>query len=173
MKAPLFISVLFITASIAFAAGTSDTAAQLAAERLAVENARTAAQQNDPATAELLLASVNRSQPNTTWWHVETAQRLIQLAHGVRASRTSALPVLVTRALEHLVQAEALTADPRQKATARSLAGLVYERFRGDHAAALTSYRAAVQLDPASPEPRRAAERLERTADIVNARSRR
>lgn len=148
--------------------------AQLAAERLAVQNSRSAAQRDDPVTAEQLLTAVNRAQPNTSWWHVETAQRLLQLAHDVprEGRRGNSIPAIVGSALQHLAKAETLTSDPRQKASIKSLAALIHERFRGDHVAALASYRAAAVLAADNPMAGKNAERLQRLADNQAAKPR-
>jgi hypothetical protein len=163
-----FLPVMFATwISIARAAeGTPATPAQLAAEGVAVQSARAAAQRNDPAAAEQLLTAANRAHPDTSWWHFETAQRLIQLAHDVprEGPRGNAIPALVTSALQHLAMAENATSDARHKSSIQSFAGLIYERFRGDHASALASYQAAVNLAADNPLAAKHAERLQRLA---------
>ena len=173
MKTVRICFVLCFALPVARAAAVPDSPTQLAAERVANENARVAAKQGNVTLAEQLLTGVNRSQPNTSWWHVETAQRLIHLAHDMPHRATgSIVPAIVSRTLEHLTQAESLTPVTRQKAAIKALAGMVHENFRGDHAAALASYRVAAQLAPENQTATRAADRLQRITDNVAARSR-
>lgn len=158
--------------AVATAAETRTTPAQREAERLAVQNARLAAQRNDPATAEQLLTAFNRAQPSTSWWHLETAQRLIQLAHDVprEGPRGNAIPAIVNSALQHLATADSLATDAQHKASIKAFAGLIHERFRGDHAAARASYQAAA-LAPDNAIASRNAARLQRLADNQIART--
>lgn len=168
---PLIAAALIMVARAAD--GIPATSVQLAAERLAVENARTAARHDDAVTAEQLLTSINRAQPDTSWWHLETAQRLIQLAHDVprEGPRGNAIPLIVSSALQHLTAAENLTADTRHKASIKSFAGLIQERFLGNHAAALASYQAAANLAGDNMIAVENAARLQRLAENQAART--
>lgn len=170
----ILLSLLAITFASQTRAADSviSSTAQLAAERSAVANASQAAKRDDAATAEQFLLSVNRARPESASWHLESAQRLIQLAHDVpREGRTRVIPAFVESALQHLARADLLATNARQKAAIRSFTGLVYERFRGDHPAALASYRAAAALAPDNVLAVRAAERLQRTTDNLTARA--
>lgn len=167
----------FLLVAVAMATARADsipaTPAQVAAERLAVQNARAAAQRNDAFTAEQLLTAVNRAQANTSWWHLETAQRLIQLAHDVprEGPRGTALPAIVNSALQHLTTAESLTTEARHKSSIKSFVGLIQERFLGDHAAALASYQAAANLAADNSIAARNVARLQRLTATQAARA--
>lgn len=165
--------ILFVGAAVSLAAASPDSPGQLTAERTANANARAAARQGNVTLAEQLLSAVNRSTPNTAWWYFEIAQRLVHLAHDLPYQNNgTVIPAVVNRALQHLAQAESLTTVPRQRAAIKAFAGMVQEQFRGDHAAALASYRAASQLSPENQVAARAADRLQRTVDTVAARTR-
>ena len=162
MKSIFFLSLTLLLPIVAFAAeGIPATAAQLASERLSANQARDAAKRDDAATAEQLLTALNRAPANTSWWHVETAQRLIQLAYDVpREGRSNVIPQIVARALQHLSTANSLAGSAAQKASIQVLAGRIQERYLGDHVAALASYRAAQVLAPDNPQASREAARL-------------
>lgn len=114
-----------------------------------------------------------RASLNTPWWHFEMAQRLIHLAHDVpREGRSNVISTIVARALQHLATAETLTNDPRQKASIKAFTGRIQERFVGNHAAAIASYRAAVAFSPEHAQAKAAADRLQRVEDKLAAKAR-
>lgn len=140
------------------------------ADSRAIAEAYAAALANDAATAEQLLVRVNRAPVGTAAWHVETAQRLMQMAYDVpRQGRTTIGPEITARALRHLADAEPIARDAQERASVFALAGLIQERFVGDHAAAIASYRAAAQLNPEHPRARASADRLEQARAAVTA----
>lgn len=171
-----FLSPFALIASMAIGAEPLPTAtatAQLAAERATVRSAHDAARRDDPIATEQFIVSMNKSTLNSSAWHVETAQRLIQLAHDVprQGPRGKAIPALVASALQHLNQAEGLTTNARERASIKALAGLIHERYLGDHTAALTNYRAAAVLAPENAIAVKAAARLQRTAEVTASRA--
>jgi len=133
-------------------------------EETAIRNARDLARQHNAAGAEAQLVLANDAQPNSADWHVQAAQRLMWLAHDTpqQTAVTDVSPQLAASALQHLRQADALTQDAQKKANIKTLIGLLQERYFGDHAAALASYQAAVQLAPDHPQAKRRADRLQR-----------
>ncbi len=170
--------LLTVLASVAFAqtssSGSSEpiTPAQRQEKyRVAIANARTLAVTNNVEAAEQEIVAASQRPPNSAGWHMETAQRLLQVAEAVaRAAKPAGTPALASRAVFHLTQAEQLSRDPRAKAAARSLIGFVQERYLADRAAALASHRAASQLAPKSARARETVERLERTDETLRAR---
>jgi hypothetical protein len=135
-----------------------------AVARQGMDDAKTLAAVKDVDGVEQVLGTLNRAKPGTAQWSLETAQQLMQLAEQMaRDGRTSAVPPLVTRALQQLSQAESKAKDARLKASARTLTGILQERFQGDGAAAKNSYRAAVQFDPQAKSAQAALDRLEKS----------
>jgi len=173
MKHRLLFLCTFILAGLYSAAQPVDaSAAMLDVDRVAAENARLAAKRGDAVAAEQFLISTNRAQPNSSWWHIETSQRLIQLAYDVpREGRSTAILSLVTSALQHLSTADSMTTDRRHKASIKALIGRIQERYLGDHAAALATFQAASELAPENPQVRQEQGRLQRMADRTASRA--
>jgi hypothetical protein len=136
-------------------------ARELETARTGMSRAQDLAHGNSVVATEQALVALNRTKPNSAAWHMETAQRIIQIVEQLsRSGKLASLPALADSALKHLTQAETLAKDARIKAAAQELAGFVHERFRGNREAALASYEAAVKLSPGSGRASEAAGRL-------------
>ena len=146
-------------------------ARDLALYRAGVDNAKTLAKGNNVAGAEQALTALNKTKPNTAAWHIETAQRLMNTAEQLaREAKPAAIPALAASALQHLTQADSLAKDARTRASAKSLAGYIQERYLGNRAAALTAYQSAAQLAPASVKAKESVARLQQTDDNLKAK---
>jgi len=136
--------------------------------------AKVLAKAKNPRAAEEKLAELNASPPASARWHIETSQRLMRLADDLaRDGARDAVPALVAQALQRLNDAEAAARganDVKAQANARATAGHLHERYRGDTAAALASYQAALQLDPTDKGTREALERLQQSDAVLKAR---
>jgi hypothetical protein len=80
---------------------------------------------------------------------------------------------LATEILQELNEADVRgrsASDVHLQAQAKATAGFVHENFRGDIAAALASYRAAVQLKPSDKAAQEALDRLQRADAMLRAR---
>jgi hypothetical protein len=170
--APVFAGALFVSSGIAAAAlpTRGQDSEKAVAERTAIENAKVAARAGSVAATEQALASVARAKSNTAEWHLELARRLLlviePLAREAQAEKTSAL---VNSALAHLDQTVALTNDNRLKSTAKTFAGFLHERHRGDLEAARASYQSAADLAPEKAAPaKEALQRLGALQAAVN-----
>ncbi len=142
------------------------TARELANYRSAVASAHDLALADKIGPAELALTAANHSKPNTAQWHIETAQRLIQLADQMaRENRPAVVSGLIASALQHLTTADSLTTNPTVKANAKTLTGFIQERYLGDADSALASYQAAALLAPNDKRAAEAADRVKRTSD--------
>ncbi|MBM3853551.1 MAG: hypothetical protein FJ399_10390 [Verrucomicrobia bacterium] len=138
-------------------------AREIAAYRDALSAGRSHARAGSIASAEDALTAVNKSARNTAAWHLETAQRLLQVASQLaREGRPNQVNAVARRILEQLEQAEALARDGRTRAAAQSIAGFVHERYFGDAATAAARYQAALQSSPTSPQAREGVQRLQR-----------
>lgn len=61
---------------------------------------------------------------------METAQRLLTVSEeSARNGEPAMVTVLAGRALEQLVLSETLAKDPEERASARTLAGFIQERY--------------------------------------------
>lgn len=137
-----------------------------AAYRNALGNAKALAKANHLAAAEQALAQLNLALANTAEWHLETAQRLVQLAEQVaRDGAPANVAPLVRQALQQLALAEQRATTPGATLNAKLLAGFIHERFLADAKSALASYQAAVQLAPDSAEAKEKSERMQKTDD--------
>jgi hypothetical protein len=135
-----------------------------AAYHAAVENAKTQAKGQDLAGAEETLGALNQAKANTAAWHLETAQRLVQLAEQLaRDAAPQNVAALVRSALQHLKKAEQKATNPTERLNAKLLAGFIHERFLGDSSAAVAEYEAAVALAPESTQAKEAATRAKKT----------
>jgi methylmalonyl-CoA mutase cobalamin-binding subunit len=149
----------------------TDPVARQTEVRQLSDRAIAVARNGDIASAEQVLSSLNRSKPNTADWHLETSQRLVQMAERLqREARPAVVSSITARILTQLESAERLASDGRSRADALHFAGFVHERFNGDLTAALASYRAAARYQPDSPA-KEAADRLERAMNNVNSRA--
>jgi hypothetical protein len=142
--------------------------------RKKADEAKTLAKGNNVAAAETALISLNASQTNTAAWHIETFQRLLQVADQLsREGNKSSVTAMVNQSLSRLEQASVASRterDVRAEAQAKALIGFVHERYRGDAPAAIASYRSALQLDPDDKATKEALERLQRKSAVLEAR---
>jgi hypothetical protein len=131
----------------------------MAAIRSKREEAKASARANNAVQAERALSDTNLSPAGTANWHLETAQKLIQLADDLARLGTPS-PVLAKAALDNALRARPLANTPETALGARLVAGFVCERYLADRTAALGHYQAAVQLAPQSAAAREAIDRL-------------
>jgi hypothetical protein len=149
--ASVFAGALFVSSGFAAADQPlrGQNSEKAIADRTAMENAKAVARAGSVAATEQALASVLRAKANTAEWHLELARRLLLVIDPlVREARTEKTSALVNAALAHLEQAVALATDNRLKSTAKTYAGFLQERHRGDAEAARASYQAAADLAP-------------------------
>jgi hypothetical protein len=166
-------SLLILTVGLVFGVIAVSAAEIYTTPVAAIDGAKAAAKRNDALATEQALIQATNAAPNSVSWHIEVAQRLIQVAYDVpREGRSDIIPNLIARALQYLTQAETLTTDVRLRSSIKALAGMIHERFRGDHASALASYRAASQLSPDNPSAKYQADRLQRLDDNMKRKGR-
>jgi hypothetical protein len=124
--------------------------------------------------AEEKLVVLNASKVDTSAWHFETAQRLVHLAEEMsREGNRSGVNALINQSLVRLEQAALVGRAEREskaEASAKTLAGRLHERYRGDITAALASYRSALLIDPNDAGAKEALQRLERASAMLQAR---
>lgn len=131
-----------------------------------LENAKALAHAKNGAGAEAALMAMNVTRAGTGAWHLEAAQRLVQLADALVTDAHGMDPDdAIKRALQHLNQADVPSNDLSLRVAAKLLAGFIQERFVGNSSAALACYQAAADLDPGSPHTKEALERRRRTDD--------
>jgi hypothetical protein len=137
-----------------------------------IEDAKTAARLGNVVQAEQAVNTLNRAKPGTAAYFMASAQRLLELAEQISLEgRTDKVAPLASRALQNLAQAETYAKTAAVQAQAKTLAGMIYERYFGDTDSALASYKAASQLSPGTADrAQEAAERLKRSDDNVKAR---
>lgn len=143
------------------------------ATRAAIDSAKALAKGNDIVAAEQALTKVSSFQANTPDWHVETTQKLVAVAHELSregATSPATITALANKSLQHLSQVETTATDARVKANAKAMAGFIQQRYVGDPAAAITSYRAALALSPNDKSIKENLERLEKSDAILRAR---
>lgn len=142
--------------------------------RLAVTDAQTLVRNNDVAGAKRRLASENAHQPDTAPWHIETSHRLLQLADTlVREGSPVQSSAVVSECLAELDQASLrgrAANDVPAQVRAKTLAGFVEERYRGNIANAIAAYEAAIRLDPADKGAQEALGRLQRADAMLRAK---
>jgi tetratricopeptide (TPR) repeat protein len=140
--------------------------------RETIENAKAAAKSGNVTQAEQAIVALNRAKPDTSAYSMETAQRLLGLAEQLaREGQTEKANALASRALQNLTQAETRAKNAAGQAQAKTLAGMIYERYLGDSAAALSAYQTAAQLSPdTATQAQEMAERLKQADDIVKAK---
>jgi hypothetical protein len=144
----------------------------LANYRSGLNNAIALATAKNLVAAEAVLTALNKSKPNTAEWHMEAAQRLMQVAEALaREGHPANVTALAASAVTHLNQAQPLTKNTRTQATAKSLEGSIQERYLADPTTALVSYQIAAQLSPATAtKATEAADRLQKTNDNLSAK---
>ncbi len=124
--------------------------------------------------AEQRLILLNGAAPNTPGWYLETSQRLIHLGGNLRRESPNRVAAVMNQALRRLSEADSAAGsagDRRAQANAKALTAFIHERYRGDRASALASYRAALQLDPNDRSSQEAVERLQLSEAILRART--
>lgn len=161
-------------ADAAPAAKKADPAAQAAAQAAqaaALDDAKGLAKNGNLTAAEAKLGAVNRSKTGTANWHIELAQRLIQVADRLaRDGDAAKASATAAQAKQHLDQADRLATDVVAHVTAKSIAGFVQERYLNDIDGAIASYKAAADLEPKAAAAAEAADRLTRTRDTGHRR---
>jgi hypothetical protein len=127
----------------------------------ALTDAKTAAKGNDAVTAESKLTATNVSSPGSASWHMETTQKLVQLAGDLaREGSAASVAPLAASALQHLRQAAATAPDLPTQADANAMMAVIYLNFNGDPVSAIASYKAAAKLAPKDPAIAAALNRL-------------
>ncbi len=111
---------------------------------------------------------------DTAAWHLDAARQWSAVADDLsRGALATKNADSIARTLSHLDQAAAQAqqkGDKRTQAAAKAAAAHIHERFRGDPAAALAGYRAALTLQPDDAMSRESLDRLERSLAILQAR---
>ena len=135
--------------------------AQLQADfRQRVAEAVVSARVLDIAAAEATLTRLNTVVSDSAQARIELASRLIHLAEKLALEgRADAVSALSSRALVHLAAVDASSANAKLRSSGRVIAGAIYEKYRGDISAALSSYEGALELNP---ESRQASENVRR-----------
>lgn len=132
-----------------------------------VSEAKTQVKSGDTVGAARKLALANLSQADTAAWHLETTQRLMQVAGQLsREGNVRDTKTVVTESLRQLDQAASLAKtgkDSAGEARAHLAAGAIHDRFRGDPVAAIASYEAALRANPADAGAKEALERLKKS----------
>jgi hypothetical protein len=142
-----------------------------AAYRTGMETAKGLAAAGNVARAEETLTSLNKTTRDSAEWHIETAQRMIQLAEQLaREARPAAVPGLATAALQHLVVAQNTAKNAKVKASAKAMTGYIQERYLANQVAALAAYQGAADLAPTSTKAKEALARLQGTEDNLRAK---
>lgn len=133
-----------------------------AAKRLAMTDSQVLFAVADYDNGELVLLGSNRAKAGTAQWEVESASRLIRMAHVLAAQgRAKASAELVRRALGHLDKV-GTDADDGVRGNAEELLGCIHERFGGNAEKARLAYRNALRLNPGAVQVKEALERLNR-----------
>ncbi|MBM3853523.1 MAG: hypothetical protein FJ399_10250 [Verrucomicrobia bacterium] len=149
--------------------GPNATQSDLAAVRTRREIARNHARGNNVAQTVSVLSEYNRAASGTAAWHLETAQKLIQLAEDLGRDAMPR-PALAQTALQHAVRAGQLATTPETALGAKLLAGYIHERHLADRENALACFRDAAQLAPQSAAAREAYERMRRADETIRQR---
>jgi hypothetical protein len=140
-----------------------DARNDVAAIRSKREEGKILAKANNPAGAERALTEFNLAATGTASWHLETAQKLVQLAEDLgRSGKPALVPGLAQSALQHALRASQLATTPEAALGAKMMAGFISERYLANRAGALVYFRDAAQLAPQSPAAREAHERVKR-----------
>lgn len=149
----------------------AEQAATQATQAAAIDAAKGLAKNGNLASAEAKLGAVNRAKPATAAWHIELAQRLVQVADRLaRDGAVGKANATATQAMQHLDQADRMATDAVTHVTAKSLTGFIQERYLGDTDGAIASYKAAADLEPKATAAAEAADRLTRTRDTARGR---
>jgi hypothetical protein len=142
--------------------------------RRLVDEAKALAKSGSIDGAEAKLTELNLAIADSPAWQMETSQRLLQLASTLSRENSAAqASAVVGRALLRLTQANEKaveTANVGGRAQVAMLSGHLHERFRGDSASAIASYKAALALEPKNRAAKEALERLQRSEAVLRAR---
>lgn len=146
----------------------------IATQRANIDDAKTLAKGRDVAAAEKKLMALNRAKADTPVWHLETAQRLVELADQLsREGADDSVAALAGRALQHLGQVETSATNANFRAAAKTMAGFIEERYLADPAAALMDYQSAAELAPTTATmAKEAADRLHRSDENLQVKAR-
>ena len=132
-----------------------------------LSEAKTQVKNGDTVGAARTLALANLCEADTAAWHIETTQRLMQVAgHLSREGNARDAKTVVTESLRQLEQAASLAKtgrDSAAEARAHLAAGAIHDRFRGDPVAAIASYEAALRANPSDAGAKEALERLQKS----------
>jgi hypothetical protein len=152
---------------------SGDASATLGSFAAAIGAAKSAAKSGDLATAESALTQENIMAPGTGEWHLETANKLLELATELarEGGNNAAISPLATLVLQHLAAAAANAHTPGDRAQAKAAAAIVYVRYVGDPTSAIASYQAALALAPNDPGIKQALARLQATLARAQART--
>ena len=143
---------------------TVSSTQEIAAQRSGMDLATRQAAAGNITAAEAILAGLSKAKPNSAIWHVETAQRLRQVADRLaRDAKPANVSALANLALQHLARAEPLATDARMRAAAKAQAGLIHERYLANRPAALAAYQDAAALAPTDAKSKEAVARLQAT----------
>jgi hypothetical protein len=148
---------------------TSQKSTAQSAVRIAMDDAKALAKSKNIIAVEAKLGALAHGKAHTPAWHIDIAQRLIQIAEQLsRDGSNEAAMNAAAAALKHANSADAGAADAITHGTAKIVAGFIQERFLADPDAAIASYQAATQLSPKANGAKQALERLKRTADALH-----
>ena len=147
------------------AVSASHAAADNARRVLVMSNAKALAKNSQTVAAEQEVQTINRSKTGSAAWHMETAQRLLQVADQLaREGKAAPVRALANSALTHVNQADRDARDTHTRSAAKTLAGFIHERYLANPAAAIADYKAAADVSPTTANrAKEAASRLERT----------
>lgn len=163
LLAPFLASAQLPATPVTGTVGKSDAQARTEAKNLA--------KTGQLAAAEEVLAAQSKFQRGSDHWHYSTGQLLVRLAGDLsREGKGTESRSLATQALQRFEQAAAATRDNRAKASFKSAAGYVNERYLGDTAAAIASYRAATEANPNDKAAKENLTRLESSYALLRAR---
>lgn len=130
--------------------------------RKALSDAKQLVKANRLADAEAMLSSGNRFTPSSSEWHLETCQKLGELARELaKDGEHDQVRQVAVKALQHLNQVAGSTGNRRTRAKAKAAAAQIEESLLGDPAAAIASYTLAVQLDSSDKGIKEALDRLQ------------
>ena len=137
-----------------------------------LSNATALAKSQNITAAENALTVFNLSAPNTANWHLETTQKLMQMAGDLarQAGNAATVNAVALQSLTHLQQASAMAKDAPTQAQSKAAAALIYLRFLGDPTSAITYYQAAAKLAPKDPAIQQALTRLQSADAKMRAR---
>jgi hypothetical protein len=116
----------------------------------ALQSAKQAAQAGNIGVAESALTAFNLMPPGSGEWHLETSQKLMELATELarEPGNQAVVRQLGASMLQHLATAAASAKVVTDKAEAQAATALVYLNIVGDPNSALNAYKSALALNP-------------------------